>query len=142
MWIAISCYYLGYNMLLLAPLPFLIIFDPDWDLIFNQKFHRSILTHSLVFPSLFAYLFSIMVKFILSVYYSIEIEITMLFVILFKYLSIPIIVHLLGDINWIKSTWRGYYCIVWFPSKRLKGFVSTLFLIGNVVIGVLILVYI
>jgi len=140
MWLAIASYYKGYNMLWLAPLPFLIIFDPDWDLVFNQEFHRSLITHSLAFPALFAYIFSMIVKNILIVYYGIEIEITMLFVILFKYLSIPIIIHIFGDINWIKAKWKGYYCVVWIPGKRLKGWSSTLFLITNVVVGIILIV--
>jgi hypothetical protein len=128
-----------YNWLYFAPLPFLYFINPDIDKAFGDSLHRFFLTHSLIYSTFISWMISFMVKIILINMYNIEIIITDLFIVLFKYFSVPIMIHLFLDINIFKGN-GGKYTIAILPSKRLSGDLSTLWLIGNIVIGMIIIV--
>jgi hypothetical protein len=129
-----------FSWLYFAPLPFLYFINPDFDKAFGERLHRWIVSHSLIFSALLAWIISLMAKVILLEAYGIDIVITEMFIIFFKYFSVPIMIHLFLDINILKGD-GGFYTISILPGKRLSGNESTLWLITNIIIGMIIVVY-
>ena len=103
------------------------LINPDHDLTVGEaKAHRSFFTHSLLFPYLTA--------FALSTIIGAEFNIM-----LFKYILVPVIIHLILDLRINSNKWRGMYCVSLYPiHKRFNGKVSTLYYILNIIGGILI----
>lgn len=133
--------------ILFVPLVFMYFyFNPDIDLTIEVDIltkgetmaHRLLYTHSILFPALFAWCVAVIVDQVLLLKYNIDIVIFDVGFILFKFFQIPVLIHLFFDVNLDPKTWRGTYCLVYFPHKRLSGRVSTAWLASNITLGILV----
>lgn len=97
---------------------------PDIDLKLDKSTHRNIWFHSIT---------------VLTIYLFMSLQYPS-FALFITILNVSVGVHLLGDCKINRSKMMGYYCICYWKGKRLNGLNSTLWLLGNFTLSVIILV--
>jgi len=111
------------------------IVDPDQDTKWkNGKYHRSFITHSVLWSVLIGFVFS----FTLLDYIDISIILHHFMNLLFVFL-LPILLHLILDLYSKNGNRTGKYCIYLHNDKRLSGRLTVFWILFNIT---LILLYI
>ena len=107
------------------------IVDPDQDTKWRDgKYHRSFLTHSVLWSVLIGFVWSFSLMEYIDIFIILQHFMNVLFVFL-----LPILLHLILDLYSKNGNRTGKYCIYLHKEKRLSGRLTVIWILVNIILS-------